>query len=122
MQPSDLDGFEQAIVDQWSEIHKRSAVAYLIMLGLKHRPSWSAELLQFIDDATGGHWGVDERSLYRALRRLEKTELVTHGEVAAAGTGAKRKVFQLTASGLRVLERYTRTTLAYQRRLADGSG
>lgn len=114
----ECDEFELAIVEQWSEIHKRSALVHLIMVGLDEGPKWSADLLAFIEDVTGGAWGVDDRSLYRALRRLEKAQLVRHAKQATAGTGAKRKVFELTGSGQRVLARYEAQTLAYQARIA----
>ncbi len=115
----ELDEFERALVDQWSEIHKRSALVHLLMVALADSPKWSGELVSFIDDATGGEWSVDERSLYRALRRLEHSELVGHHKEATAGTGAKRKVFAITKSGRRVLEEYEATTLAYLDRITD---
>lgn len=109
----DLDEFEQALVDQWSEIHKRSALVHLLMVALADGPKWSGDLATFIDDKTGGEWSVDERSLYRALRRLERSEVIEHIKEAVPGTGAKRKVFAITASGQRVLDEYEQTTLAY---------
>ena len=59
----ELDEFERALVDQWSEIHKRSALVHLLMVALADAPKWSGEFIAFIDDATGGEWCVDERSL-----------------------------------------------------------
>ncbi len=115
----ECDDFEVAIVEQWSEIHKRSALVYVIMVALAEGPKWSGDLLTYIEDITGGAWGVDDRSLYRALRRLEKTELVKHSKMDASGTGAKRKVFEITESGQCVLARFESRTLAYQARIAD---
>ena len=113
----ELDDFEQTLVNQWSEVHKKSALVHLIMTALSDGPKWSAELQQFIEHVTNGEWGVDDRSLYRALRRLEHGELVKHSKEAVPGTGAKRKMFEITASGRRVLETYEQTTLAYLERL-----
>ncbi len=115
----ELDDFEQALVDQWSEIHKRSALVHILMVALAHGPKWSGDLVDFIDNVNGGAWGVDERSLYRALRRLERSEVIEHHKESVPGTGAKRKVFTITASGRRVLDEYEQTTLAYLNRLDE---
>lgn len=118
MPSSEADAFEEAVVAQWSEIHKRSTLVHLILVGLAQSPKWSAEVVAFVEEMTDGEWGVDERSLYRALRRLERSELVEHATTDAPRTGAKRKTYRLTDSGRRVLRRYEETTLGYLARLA----
>ncbi|PRW64758.1 helix-turn-helix transcriptional regulator [Actinopolyspora mortivallis] len=52
-------------------------------------------------------------AVHRSLRRLEGLNLVTHTKHAAPGTGVKRKVYELTRSGKRVLAAYLETTLSY---------
>jgi len=46
-----------------------------------------------------------ERGLYRTLRRLAATGLLTASEVAVPRTGAKRKNYELKALGARYLAR-----------------
>jgi len=118
MPGSEPSGYEQALVDSWAEVHKRSAVNQLVLTALERRPQWSGELLAFIGEVTEGNWEVDPRSLYRALRRLEHAGLVTHHEIAATGTGAHRKVYEITDMGRRVLHRYVDTVLSYQRHVS----
>ena len=113
MSGSELSAFERAYLEQWSEIHKRSALVHVVLRALSSVPMWSGELLSYIDRVTDGGWGVDERSLYRALRRLEAMGLVASESESVEGTGAKRKVFTMTDSGGRVLSEYERTTLSY---------
>ncbi|WP_458781866.1 helix-turn-helix transcriptional regulator [Arthrobacter sp. D3-16] len=56
---------------------------------------------------------MDEQSLHRALRRVEGLNLITHSQESVAGTGAKRKIYELTASGERVLASYLQGPMAY---------
>ena len=56
---------------------------------------------------------MDEQSLHRALRRVEGLNLITHTDQAVTGTGAKRKIYELTASGERVLAAYLDGPMTY---------
>lgn len=51
--------------------------------------------------------------MHRALRRVEGLNLITHSQESVIGTGAKRKIYELTASGERVLAAYLQGPLAY---------
>ncbi|GAB3537062.1 hypothetical protein GCM10027403_19980 [Arthrobacter tecti] len=84
-----------------------------VLLALTESPKWSAEIRTFLDAASSGTLAVDEQSLHRALRRLEALNVITHATQPARGTGAKRKVYELTASGERILAAYLQTTMAY---------
>jgi DNA-binding PadR family transcriptional regulator len=86
-----------------------------ILLALRDKPAWSAELTRYIEDLTGAHLAVDPQSLHRSLRRLVGLNLITFTEQAAAGTGAKRKTYELTKTGEKVLGQLARTTLSYTR-------
>ncbi len=84
-----------------------------VLLVLSRHASWSSEIRAFIATVTNGHLGVDEQSLHRALRRVEAANLITHTTHPAPGTGAKRKVYELTQSGERMLAALLRGPLSY---------
>jgi len=100
---NNLTDFEVRYVEQWLETHKRSAHVVLLLRAMDDSPKWSGELNDYLHDATNGAWTVDEKSLYRALRRLESQGLAAHEKQSVAGSGAKRKVFSITDSGRRIL-------------------
>ncbi|MBZ2197308.1 helix-turn-helix transcriptional regulator [Occultella gossypii] len=111
--PAELTDYESHVLASWTDTHKKSALMLLILLALVEGPGWSAQVRDFISGATGGRLAVDEQSLHRALRRVEGLNLITHAAQPAPGTGAKRKVYELTASGGRVLSAYLDGPLGY---------
>lgn len=108
-----LSPYEHQVLSSWSETHKKSTLVLLVLLALGQGVAWSAEIQQFLARTSGGHLLVDDQSLHRALRRLEGLNVITHTSHAAPGTGAKRKVYELTRSGERVLAAYLDTTMSY---------
>lgn len=91
----------QELVDEqaysWLEMHKKSALSYLILKALACQPMWSKDLEQWITAKTG--WTVTEKGLYRVLRRLQKQGSIVHTAATAPRTGAERKVYRLTPEG-----------------------
>lgn len=96
----------QELVDEqaysWTEMHKKSAVSFLILNALKTKDMWSKDLEQWIRNIAG--WDLSERSLYRILRRMEKQGTIQYKAEAAARTGAERKVYTITADGMSLLD------------------
>lgn len=108
-----LSDYEQKVLTAWTDMHKKSALMLFILLALTGQPKWSSQIREFIDDLSDGYLGVDEQSLHRALRRVEGLNLVTYRQESVAGTGAKRKIYGLTASGERVLAGCLEGPMAY---------
>lgn len=108
-----LSDYEHTVLASWTDTHKKSALMLFILLALVRESSWSSQIRDFITALTGGRLTVDEQSLYRALRRVEGLNLITHTDQAAPGTGARRKSYALTGSGERVLAAYLDGPLAY---------
>lgn len=104
----------QDLVDEqvysWTEMHKKSAVSYLVLTALATQNMWSKDIEQWIKQSTG--WEMSERSLYRVLRRMEKQGSIEFTSEAVARTGAERKVFTITPEGQAILESI-RNELAY---------
>src|SRR5437870_5091433 len=94
--------YAQSLLDGWEEVHKKGQLTLWVFLALKQGPKHMAAIKAFIEDATSGTLTVDDQSLYRALRRYHETEMADYDP--APGNGPDRKVYRLTALGLRVLQ------------------
>ncbi len=98
----ELNSYERDIIGKWLNSFKKSTTIYLILTALRSKEMWSKELDEYMNEKVGSIISIDERSLYRALRRLNDIDLVTFQEVDADKTGANRKVYSLTESGRRL--------------------
>ncbi len=97
---------DQELVDEqiysWTEMHKKSAVSFLILSALKTKNMWSKELVKWVQSTAG--WELTEHSLYRILRRMQKQGTIQQLHVeSVAGTGAERKIYALTTEGKAIL-------------------
>jgi DNA-binding PadR family transcriptional regulator len=73
---------------------------------VRDQARYAAEIATFVADRTSGTVSADERSVYRALRRLAQAELVTSTDRRGTATGAHRRYYELTPTGGRVLEAF----------------
>jgi PadR family transcriptional regulator PadR len=88
----------------WEEIAKRGQLTLWVLLALKEGPKHMADIKTFIAKATGDLITVDDKSLYRALRRYHQTEMLTF--TTAPGNGPDRKVYALSPIGAEVLRQF----------------
>lgn len=98
----------------WTEMHKKSALSYIILTALTKQPMWSKELEHFVVETTG--WSISERALYRVLNRMQKQGSIDFSAEAAERTGAERKVYSLSPEG-KVLYSALRNELSYLAKL-----
>ena len=100
-----MDAVAQELVDEqiysWTEMHKKSAVSFLVLSALKDNKMWSKDLESWIRTTTG--WNISERSLYRVLRRMQKQGSIQFEAEPVARTGAERKVYAMTPEGKSLL-------------------
>lgn len=74
----------------WLEVHKKSALSYVILSALSKKEMWSQELTEWIIDKTG--WSVTEKGLYRLLRRMQQADTIDFKQIAAKRTGALHRL------------------------------
>lgn len=110
---AELSPYEEVIAASWAQTHKKTALMTLILLALHDGPAWSAAIKAAISELTDSNLKFDDQSLHRALRRLEEHNLLVHVQEAAPGTGAKRKVYELTITGERILRHHVASTMSY---------
>lgn len=69
----------------------------LLLAVLAEAPGHGYEISQRLTERSGGALGVNEGSLYPALHRLERANLVE--STWSTQAGRRRRVYQLTAGG-----------------------
>jgi transcriptional regulator len=80
------------------------ALELMILRKLQVRPSHGYALVQEIQQSSNGLLDVEEGSLYPALQRLLKAELVTV-EWTVSATNRRVRTYRLTSAGARHVER-----------------
>ena len=98
-----LTAFEQKIIAAWEEVYKKGLLTLWILLALKDGSKYMSAIKEFIDSAANESLAADDQSMYRALRRFYKMELVEYKEEPSDQGGPARKVYLLTATGRNVL-------------------
>jgi DNA-binding PadR family transcriptional regulator len=100
-----MDDESQELVDEqaysWLEMHKKSALSFLVLCALERQEMWSLDLARWITDKTG--WTITEKGIYRVLRRMQKQGSIRFTTKPAARTGAERKVYRITPEGSALL-------------------
>ena len=91
------------MLEGWEEIYKRGLLTMWLLLATRSQPRYATEIAEFVDRHTNGTMSVDDRSLYRALRRLKSLHLLEESLRPGERSGAPRKYYQLTLSGQKVL-------------------
>lgn len=95
------------LVDDWDDVYKKGQLGVWILLSIYESRKYTAEIIEFMDTASNGHFSVKEQSLYRALRRFKDMGLVEVTEEQSPNSGPKRKYYELTDLGEVVLGRFT---------------
>jgi DNA-binding PadR family transcriptional regulator len=103
---ADLDEFERQILSGWEEIYKRGLLTMWLLLAVRDQPRYPAEIAGFINTMTRNTVTADQRSIYRAMRRLHDLELVETSDQPGRRTGAERRYYRTTQTGHRILEAF----------------
>ncbi|GAA4529074.1 hypothetical protein GCM10023160_27720 [Brachybacterium paraconglomeratum] len=102
--PSADDEWVQELARSWIEVYKKSATTLsLLRIIREHGPISAAGIAPLFAETTG--WTLTDRGLYRTLRRLAESGVLSLEKVDVARTGAKRQDFALTPVGLAYLAR-----------------
>jgi DNA-binding PadR family transcriptional regulator len=94
------------LVADWDDVYKKGQLSVWILLAIFEGKKYSAQINEFMYDATAGRFEVKEQSLYRALRRFSDMGLVSITEEQSPNSGPKRKYYQLTEGGEKVLGKF----------------
>jgi len=100
------------LVADWDDVYKKGQLSVWILLAIFDGKKYSAQINEFMYDATDGRFEVKEQSLYRALRRFSDMGLVSITEEQSPNSGPKRKYYQLTQGGEKVLGKFLNLHIA----------
>ncbi len=98
------------LLDQWESVYKKGLLTFWVLLLLHERPSYVFEMGQQLDDISQGSISVDEKSLYRALRRFEAMGVV-ESTWQPSDLGPRRRYYALTDLGTALLQEFTRRNI-----------
>ncbi|NNF70052.1 MAG: hypothetical protein HKN01_09790 [Acidimicrobiia bacterium] len=104
MEVTETEEWLDELVDRWSEVYKKSMTTVVLLHVIREGGRMDAAAIAPAFTAATG-WSLTGRGLYRTLRRLATSSLLTVSEVPAARTGAKRKEYEVTALGEAYLQR-----------------
>lgn len=93
----------EGLVADWDDVYKKGQLTFWILLSIYDGKKYAAQINEFMYAATDGAFEVKEQSLYRALRRFSDMKLVSIMEEESPNSGPKRKYYQLTETGEKVL-------------------
>jgi DNA-binding PadR family transcriptional regulator len=101
---SETEEWLDELVRSWTEVYKKSLTTLVLMRCIAELAPASANMVgERLTRETG--WQLTEQALYRTLRRLTASGLLSVKEVPVARTGAKRKYYSLTSLGSAYLAR-----------------
>ena len=101
--------YTQELLKSWEEVYKKGQLTLWIMLALKDGPKHMSQIKTFIDHATNTAFSVDDKSMYRALRRYYETELTDFE--TAPGKGPEKKIYRLSPIGDAVLTQFIKRNI-----------
>ncbi len=102
----ELDTYEKRILETWEEVYKKGQLTFWMLLSLKKHGRSMIDMKKFIQAATNELIVADDKSMYRALRRLVLMDLALYDEQKAVGKGPATKVYTLTENGTNVLSAF----------------
>mgnify|MGYP003403000344 CR=1 FL=1 len=101
-----MDNSSNELVEElafsWLEMHKKSALSFLVLSTLKNEELWSLEIRNSIIESTG--WTISDRAFYKLLKRMNSQGVIEHKLIAGKNTGSDRKVYKLTHLGIQLLK------------------
>ena len=105
-----LDEYEQRLLDTWEEVYKKGLLTFWILLALKDGPKHMTEIKHFISKQTRHTVTVDDKSLYRSLRRVQAMDMIEHTS-RPGKNGPDLKVYSLNSIGSKVLHAFAKRNI-----------
>lgn len=93
------------LLQQWEDSYKKGMLSFWMLLLLYDRATYPYEMTTMIADISQGTMLVDEKSIYRALKRFEEKSIV-QSRRQNSDMGPPRHYYSLTPLGKQLLARF----------------
>ncbi|WP_420645760.1 PadR family transcriptional regulator [Candidatus Leptofilum sp.] len=102
------------LLAQWEDVYKKGLLSFWILLLLHENELYAYEMTAVIAEMSHQTIKVDEKSIYRALKRFEDNQLI-QSELRKSDKGPPRRYFRLTENGRLLLAKFCqRNILIFQ--------
>jgi DNA-binding PadR family transcriptional regulator len=101
----ELSKQEQQLFNGWKQVFMKSMSTFWILFSLKSKSRKVEEMEDFMARYSQQNFQIDRMSLYRALRKLYESGLVTH-EDKHNPSGPNWKIYSLTTRGANLLAEF----------------
>ena len=82
----------------WENTYKKGQLTLWIFMALQENKKYVDEIKSFIEKKSNGTIRCEEQSLYRALRKYEHIQVLTH-DLKEGNKGPERKYYYMTDLG-----------------------
>ncbi len=96
---------KEMLLEGWEDVYKKSQLTLWILLSLKDGEKSMSSIKTFILEKTNQLLDVDDKSMYRALRRFDEADLIT-SKTEYNFSGPDIKIWRLTKTGVWVLTQF----------------
>lgn len=107
----ELDNYEKKILETWEEVYKKGLLTFWILLSLRASDQYMGSIKDFIKKFTNNSVVADDKSMYRAIRRLCEMELMQPIENISSISGPAKKLYSLTQTGQNILQAFIRRNI-----------
>jgi PadR family transcriptional regulator, regulatory protein PadR len=105
-----LSDYEQTLLSGWEDVYKKAQLTLWLLVALREGEKYMAEIKIFVEQVTHGLISPDDKSMYRALRRLTAGDVIAFRE-RPAKRGPDHKVYALTPDGTLVLAQFLKRNI-----------
>ncbi len=95
----------EQLLEQWEKAYKKGLLSFWILLLLHDKWLYAYEMSTVIAEISNNTILVDEKSIYRALKRFEENKIV-RSEKRVSAIGPARRYYTLTAVGKTLLKQF----------------
>ena len=93
------------LLTTWEKNYKKGLLTFWLLLLLHGQEAYAFEMSKLIFELSQGSVQVDDNSIYRALRRFTKMQIV-ESDWKESSQGPPRKYYRLTDLGHQLLSRF----------------
>ena len=99
------DNILDELLNSWENTYKKGQLTLWIFMSLQENKKYVEEIKNFIQEKSKGSIKCEEQSLYRALRKYEHINVLTH-ELKEGNKGPDRKYYYLTELGQKLYKQF----------------